>query len=347
MFTRQTMDHFKRTFAVGLLSRHRGNRGIADLLDRWVLPGEDAGAYGLRLALRNGYLNLYVKGQSVGDMRLVEGSPRLRLHSKYRSAIQNGSSKIDASGQCYKVVDASELATAGPDLIDSWISTAETYAGDEKRFVDDLVAVTPGAIDLEMGLPADQDAVGEDRTAPRMDMVVAQGGEVAFWEAKCAVNTELRARASYKERPDNRYYEGPRVIWQLRRYQRWMSRPFRLSQVRDAYVEAAQLLLGLAELWGKQGPAMDAWRELAASGQKTAVVLPPGIVVAGYCPVRADGLPRIEDSAYLAKIKSFGEHEAKLRRHGVTVVTVNGRPSAPVLPALGPGFISAEEREVP
>lgn len=55
------------------------NRGVADLLDRWVLPGEDAGAYGLRLAVRNGYLNLYVKGQSVGEIRLVGGSPRLKL----------------------------------------------------------------------------------------------------------------------------------------------------------------------------------------------------------------------------------------------------------------------------
>ncbi|MFT2215491.1 hypothetical protein ACLJYM_27285 [Rhizobium giardinii] len=340
------MDRFKRAFAVGHLSGHRGNRGVSNLFDRWVLPGEDAGAYGLRLAVRNGYLNFYVKGQSVGEMRLVGGSPSLRLHFKYKSSIQNGSSQIGAGGQSYNIVDASELAMAGPDLIDNWIRTAETYAGDEKRFVDDLVAVTAGAIDLEMGLPADQDAVGEDRTAPRMDMVVAQGSEVAFWEAKCAVNSELRARASYKERPESHYCEGPRVIWQLRRYQRWMSRPLRISQVRNAYVEAAQLLLSLAELWGKQGPAMDAWRELAASGEKTPVFLPPGIVVGGYCPTRADGLSRVENNAYLAKIKSFGEHEARLRRHGVTVVTVTGRPNGPVLPSLGPGCISAEEREV-
>jgi hypothetical protein len=160
------------------------------------------------------------------------------------------------------------------------------------------------------------------------------------------VNSELRARASYKERPESHYWEGPRVIWQLRRYQRWMSRPLRISHVRNAYVEAAQLLLSLAELWGKQGPAMDAWRELAASGEKTPVFLPPGIVVAGYCPTRADGLPRVENNAYLAKIKSFGVHEARLRRHGATVVTVTGRPNGPVLPSLGPGCISAEEREV-
>jgi hypothetical protein len=235
---------------------------------------------------------------------------------------------------------------AGPDLIDNWIRTAETYAGDDTRFVDDLMAVTPGTIDLEMGLPADEDAAGKDRTAPRMDMVVAEGSEVAFWEAKCAVNTELRARASYKEQPDSGYCEGTRVIWQLRRYQRWVNRPVRLSQVRDAYVETARLLLGLAQLSGKQGAAVDAWRELASSGEKAAVILPPGIVVAAYCPIRADGFPRAESGAYLAKIKSFGEHERRLCRHGATVATVNSRPDGLVLPNLGAGCISAEEHEV-
>jgi len=85
------MDNFKRAFAVGLLAGQRGNRGVANLLERWVLPGDDAGAHGLRLAVRNGYLNLYVKGQSVGELRLVRGLPRLRLHSKYKSSIENGS----------------------------------------------------------------------------------------------------------------------------------------------------------------------------------------------------------------------------------------------------------------
>lgn len=151
------------------------------------------------------------------------------------------------------MIDTKELSSASPDLIECWIRTAETYAGDEKRFVDDLVAVTPGTIDLEMGLPADAEAVGKDRTAPRMDMVVAQDGEIAFWEAKCAVNSELRARARYKELPDGRYGLGPHVIWQLRRYQGWVNRPVRLAQVRAAYIEAARLLLDLAELYDKRG----------------------------------------------------------------------------------------------
>ncbi len=146
------MDQFKRAFAVALLAGHRTNRGVANLLERWVLPGERADAYGLRLAVRNNYLNLYVKGQSVGELKLIRVSPRLRIHSKYKSLTERGSLQSSGAGQNYAIVDANELAMAGPDLIDSWFRTAETYAGDEKRFVDDLVAVTPGAIDLEMGM---------------------------------------------------------------------------------------------------------------------------------------------------------------------------------------------------
>jgi len=213
-------DTFIRRFDASQLRDHRDDGVIAALFDRWVLPGESAGTHGLRVAIRNFHLNFYVKGQSVGAFRLVAGRPRLRLHRKYRAAAENGSRRAAALGQAYETLDADALKTTSAAIVDGWIRTAETYAGDEKRFVDDLVAVTPGTIDLEMGLPADEDAVGEDRTAPRMDLVVAQGRAIAFWEAKCAVNGELRARAAYRESPEGRYEAGPHVLWQLRRYER-------------------------------------------------------------------------------------------------------------------------------
>jgi len=336
-------DRFQRSFDIHILAAHRKNSGLAALLERWVLPGQDAAAYGLRLAVRNGYLNLYVKGQSVGKLRLVRGLPCLRLHSKYKSLLGNGSSHGSRPGPTYDVVNASELAMAGPDTIDAWIRTAETYAGDEKRFVDDLVAVTPGTIDLEMGLPADMHSVMKERTAPRMDLVVAQGTEIAFWEAKCAVNGELRGDAPYTELPDGGYGEGPHVLWQLRRYQRWMNRHYRVVQVREAYLEATRILLGLAEMFGKRGPAIEAWQSFVAAGEKVAVILPPGIVVSGYCPSRADGSPRAESSAYAAKLRSFDKHKDRLSGHGVTVVTVSAKPDFPALPKLRPGTVSAVE----
>lgn len=306
-----------------------------------------SGRNGGKFTIRKGYLNLYVKGQSVGELSLVRGCPRLRLHRKYKSFLENGSSPDwSGSGSEYDVVDASELAGASPDTVDAWVRTTETYAGDEKRFIDDLVAVTPGTIDLEMALPADLHLERNERTAPRIDLVVAQGSQIAFWEAKCATNSELRSQAAYREWSDGGYGEGPHVLWQLRRYQRWMNGHLRAVQVRDAYLEAARLLLWLAEIFSKRGPAIEAWQCFVAAGEKVSIVLPPGIVVAGYCPTRADGRLRAENCANAAKLKSFDPHKARLGRHGATVVTVNAKPDRPVLPELYSGAVSVVEDAV-
>lgn len=340
------MDTFTRRFAIDQLAawhREHPNDGIAALFDRWVLPGEDAGSHGLRVGIRNGYLNLYVKGQSVAELRMFAGWPRLKIHAKYLALADNGSVAASQLGQQYKRVLGEDLMMLGADTIDQWIRTAETYAGDEKRFVDDLVAVTPGTLDLEMGLPADGNSTGKDRTAPRMDLVVAQGSAIAFWEAKCSVNGELRARANYNEL-EGEYVEGPHVLWQLRRYQKWVGREHRTAQVRDAYVVTAGYLLQLAEMFGKTGPAIDAWRAIAAAAEAATVILPPGIVVADYCPTRADRAERDEATLYKAKAVSFTPHHGRLKRHGATVVQITSKPSAQALPDLTAGAISETEQ---
>lgn len=337
------MDAFIRRFPFEILGTQRHSSGIAALFERWVLPGENAEEYGLRLAIRNGYLNFYVKGQSVGELRMLDEWPRLKLHRKYLEIAEKGSLEAGDLGQKYAKIDVETLSRTGPDAVEAWIQTAETYAGDEKRFVDHLVAVTAGTIDMEMALPADDDAV--ERSAPRMDLVVAQGQEIAFWEAKCAVNGELRARAPYREAPDGSYIEGPHVLWQLRRYERWVGRPHRLEQVRSAYIATAQQLLALAEMFGKRGPAIDAWRVLAGAGKGASVILPPGIVIADYCPACADGKARDKAVAYAAKVRSFPDHEARLVAHGTTVARVNQKPERAVLPHLMPGAISDKEKQ--
>jgi hypothetical protein len=329
------MDKFIRCFPVDDLVTSATSGGIDALFARWVLPGEDAGPHGLRLAIRNGYLNFYVKGQSVGELRMINRQPRLKIHTKYANNIMKGSKPDIPVGQTYETLDADQLAAIGPGVVDGWISTAETYAGDEKRFVDDLVAVTPGVLDLEMGLPADASAQGEDRVAPRMDLVVAQRTQIAFWEAKCATNGELRAVASYEEDAAGRYVRGPHVVKQLRRYQRWMEGTRRQRQVSDAYVDTARLLLELAERFAKNGPAIEAWRALKEAGDNAKVVPAPGVVVAGYCPPRADGKPREKETqAGKDRLASFSRHEDELARRGVRVIVVPDKPRAPCLPQL-------------
>lgn len=340
------MDTFDRSFSTAHIRDLRRNPGVAALFDRWVLPGEQAGDHGLRLAVRNGYLNFYVKGQSVAELRISAGEPRLKLHCKYKELAIKGSARAVDLGQKYETVRGEALATLGQGVIDGWISTAETYAGDEKRFVDDLVAVTPGVIDLEMALPADEGSVGKDRVAPRMDLVVAQGTDIAFWEAKCATNGELRALTPYDESEDGGYLHGPHVLWQLRRYQRWVARPEREKEVRAAYIKCAGLLINFAELFGKEGPALDCWRALSSEGENTKVILPPGVVVAGYCPSKAGGELRDETATYAARLSSFGKHRETLERHGATVTIVAEKPNSAILPSLHSGVISKAEQRV-
>jgi hypothetical protein len=340
------MDKFTRYFPVDALMNSDTSGGIDALFARWVLPGQDAGPQGLRLAIRNGYLNFYVKGQSVGELRMVNSQPRLKIHTKYAKNILKGSKPEIQVGQTYETLDAHKLQAIGCGVVDGWISTAETYAGDEKRFVDDLVAVTPCVLDLEMGLPADAGSQGEDRVAPRMDLVVAQVTEIAFWEAKCATNGELRAEASYEEDAAGRYVRGPHVINQLRRYQSWMGGEGRKDQVSAAYVQTAELLLALAKRFEKSGPAIEAWRALMEVGDNAKVVPAPGVVVAGYCTPRADGKPREKETkASEDRLASFSKHKDELAWRGVEVLVVPEKPRAPCLPLLDIAtIITAEPR---
>jgi len=341
------MDKFIRCFPVDALINSDTSGGVDALFARWVLPGEEAGAHGLRLAIRNGYLNFYVKGQSVGELRMVNSQPRLKIHTKYAKNVVKGSKPEIPVGQTYQTLDADKLRAIGHGVVEGWISTAETYAGDEKRFVDDLVAVTPGVVDLEMGLPADAGSQREDRVAPRMDLVVAQVTEIAFWEAKCATNGELRAVAPYEEDAAGRYVRGPHVVKQLRRYQRWMEGAGRERQVSEAYVETARLLLELAERFEKGGPAIEAWRALKEAGDDAKVVRAPGVVVAGYCPPRADGMLREkETNASKDRLASFSKHKDELDRRGITVHVVSEKLGSSVLPQLKIGTVITPEPRI-
>jgi hypothetical protein len=330
------MPLFERKFDVDVLRNYREVPVIKALFDRWVLPGEDAGPHGLRVAVRNGYLNFYVKGQSVAKLSIRSGSPRFEVHDKYVAGVVRGHEDESKYAQKYTSFSLGR-GTATPMMdVAKWVHAAETYAGDEKRFVDDLVAVTAGTLDLEMALPARPDATG--RVAPRMDLVVAQGQDIGFWEAKCAVNGELRS--------DHNKPAAPHVVDQLRKYVGWMDHDGGPSEVRSAYSEAARILLALAEMFGKTGPAIAAWQTFADAGDAASVILPPGVVVGNYCSPRADGVPRsAEMERYLAHANSFvqNEHKARLTRFGIKVVPIGCKPTASCLGVLAQGRIAEVE----
>lgn len=302
------MKPFARHFAVEELA---DNAAVRHLFARWALPGEVCDAQRcLRIGVRAGYLNLYVRGQSITRISRVGGATRLAVHPVYGSGHKRHAARPSDLDQRTVTFD-SACVSAGQ--IDSWIEIAVTYAGAEKAFVDDLVAHNPGALDLEMALPANT----AERKAPRMDLVVAQHGSLAFWEAKCSDNSELRARSAYRESSDGAYLGGIKVIHQLRKYVAWMEagRSDRSCQVRQAYRQVASVLIGLADKFDVPGDAARAvWRELAP-GAALEVILPPGLVICNY-----DALAQGRDAHFEKAAVANRPYLEVLRGHGVPLV---------------------------
>ena len=325
------MPEFRRAFDCEKLAAwdraHPGN-AVRALFDRWALPGERSDTQRpLRVGIRDGYLNLYAKGQSVAKLSTGRDGPAIDVHDAYVSGRRAG--EQGSAGQKYVTFDAAALADpATTALVPGWIATAESHASAEKRFVDDLVAANPGVIDLEMGLPAN-DEPGSDRVAPRMDVVVAQvdGGApgIAFWEAKCANNPELRISGD----------AAPKVLGQLAKYVGWMTAD-RLVQVRQAYRRTAGVLLDLHALFraADTSPCVAVWRALAAT-EAVSVVVQPGVVIGNYWPEGStEGIASGRMAQAAASFARNG-HDTKITAAGVTLHEV-ADVSGAALPRLTP-----------
>ncbi|HEY8572721.1 hypothetical protein [Phenylobacterium sp.] len=223
---------FNGTGEVERLAARGEPHWILDLLSLWRPAGQASGQDGLRLAVRNGYLNFYRRGQSVARVEFVRGQLRGHVHSKYFSAAAR-----ERGGQVYGEFAGDHVKSLyeqvrydGLDTLLAWIALIDTkYAGVEKRLVDDLVGLNSHVIDLEMGLPG-----WRHRKAPlRMDIVTIDDGQVVFWEAKCAGDARIRAQAD------------PEVLIQLAHYREFLVQDVHRWRIAQAYREAAAVLTRL------------------------------------------------------------------------------------------------------
>lgn len=335
------MPAFARSFATSILAQWdigKDGNTVRALFDRWALPGQ-TGEAPLRLGLRDGYLNFYIKGQSIAKLSCTRDGPKLSVHNAYVSGRKRDGSKDTSSPMDgYQNYDSATLADPQTALlVNGWIETAETYASAEKRFVDDLIAANPGVIDFEMGLPA-SDLPGSNRVAPRMDLVLVQmtvsgSPAIVFWEAKCANNPEVRASG-----------EAPaKVVEQLAKYTRWMDDD-RIGQVQHAYCMAAAIMLDLYVLFrsveNSAQRCLEVWQALANT-RASDVITQPGLVIGNYWPAgHTEGIAseRMRQSA--ASFARNG-HGKKLEREGITVHEVGPNHSGPELPLLAKAVIPA------
>lgn len=335
------MTTFSRSFDVDALAEWDNNNpgnAVRELFNRWCLPGfANDGDVRLRIGVRDRYLNFYVKGQSVAKLSLVAKEPRLEVHEAYVTGTERNRSVDRARNeQTYHTYSGMDLASADTaSSVARWVSTAYTYASAEKRFVDDLVSANAGVIDLEMALPASK-LPGSAPVAPRMDVVVVQEERgrpsIAFWEAKCANNPELRAKDP--ENPDRD--RVPPVIGQVKKYVSWVSSQDRLDEVTTGYRRTADIFLRLFRHFrGKEcsAPCGDLWRLLAKAEAPT-IVSEPGVVVGSYWP---EGYTEeIASGRMRQAADSFRQrgHRAALEAKGIFVHLVGQSDSSPTLPFL-------------
>jgi hypothetical protein len=231
---------------------HRDMAEVNELVSSGQMPEEDPTR--LRLAIRNGYFNLYRGGQSVAKVAFGgDGGLQARIHNKY----VRGDKGI---GKAYIILTSAALPDRetgrlrqyrGIADVRSWVSNANKHVGNEKRFVDLVVARNPDTIDLEMALPA-YSLDRKERNAPRMDLVALEPAgdrwQIVFWEAKLAQDGRARCRG------DDVY---PKVVYQLAQYTRWLHYANNRQVVAAAYQKTCRLLVAFHGLAKRVNPGIE------------------------------------------------------------------------------------------
>jgi hypothetical protein len=236
-----------------------------DLLSLWCPSGHASGQFGLRLAIRNGYLNFYRLGQSVARVECVRGQLIAEMHYKYvldepppGLRPKSPNLRLTTEGVFYRrsqVADYEGLST-----LHKWISAAEKdHAGAEKTIVDLLVEMNDSVVDLEMAIPA----WTLSKVAVRMDLVAIEDGKVVFWEVKTVDDSRIRCRADFEED------KSPHVLEQLSHYRVFLKEDVHIEQVESAYRKAAGFLVKLRALADKNkiGPALKLGYSIVAASQ--------------------------------------------------------------------------------
>lgn len=254
---RRRLDHLDRLPASHIPA------WFGDLLRLWQPSGTDAGEFGLRLAVRDNYLNFYRKGQSVARVHVgADGLPYARVHHKYVEAPAGAGGAqeyFELRGTSVKGKNWSGEYRNIETLM-RWVKVAEEkHSGAEKRIVDAIVAANPGVIDLEMGMPdwCDQGY------APRMDLVMLERGSagmrVVLWEVKLVNDPRIRCRPPVVPR------EKPEVLRQLDDYVRFLKEERYRALVADAYRQTLRVLQELARRAGRESDLPPIWLQAGSS----------------------------------------------------------------------------------
>jgi hypothetical protein len=240
-------------------SQIAGLKALADSpADNWwkeVLESKD-----LLLAVRNGYLNAYVKGQSVFKIAFEKSNgagsqPRLAIHYKYlvKPDLEKKDPYVSFDGKAFDLNPAAIVNTEYESklTLPQLIKTAARFAGLEKSGVHKIARKEPKVVDLEIAVTK----AGEngDLSAPRMDIAIlipgkSGGAELVFCEAKCADNPELwnLEKASKGEKNLPSLPRSTAVIAQIRKYEQFIQGKENRQSLIDGYVSVCRNLVELS-----------------------------------------------------------------------------------------------------
>ncbi|REJ46834.1 MAG: hypothetical protein DWQ53_09750 [Microcystis flos-aquae DF17] len=253
---------FARRFDV-LAARNCRDAWWLDLLRLWRPAGVPAGERGLRLAVREEYLNFYRQGQSVARVEVRRGRLVAHVHAKYvlpAEMAEGGQQYVRLQGDALTLKGASVGAYGQRMSAEAWADTAQGYAGAEKKAIDAVLDATDNVIDLEMGQPG---------TGLRMDMVSieSQGPDlwVAFWEAKLANDARVRRKGDVL----------PEVCKQLDDYAAFVAAPENVERIDYAYRNAASVLIALRALADGLGERQPLGSEIIRAAEATELRVQP------------------------------------------------------------------------
>ncbi len=203
---------------------------LPDLLANWA-PSGSTGM--LRIAIRNGYMSFYVKGQSIAKITYNRRDRKLalRIHKKYvidSPRDEKGYITFDMEGNS---TGDNKMKYNDLQTLDAWINRSSNYTNEEKRNIDTLIDETPTIIDLEMGLPA----YDGGKNSLRIDIVSLEGNaddlRLAFSEAKMISDSRLRSSI-----------QQPKVLGQIDRYRVYLDSRERRQRIVEAYRQTCGII---------------------------------------------------------------------------------------------------------
>lgn len=164
-----------------------------DLLRAWCPAGqplnEESGQL-LRLAVRDNYLSFYHFGQSVAEVSVPHGKPRLKIHRSYALGSADGQEHIYVQFDGSITTDArgsSKIRNYRRGEVRKWIEKAYEWKGKEKHGIEEsVIASNPNYLDAEIRIPGG---------AKQIDIAVVEETDddqkVVFWEAKRSKDQRL------------------------------------------------------------------------------------------------------------------------------------------------------------